>query len=93
MKHLLFLVTTALLLVCFVIAMWRDTHKEWTRYQGHFLGTLAKDERRGLSSGIDQVILPDLGTVDRCTTCHVAIDRPKLALAEEPTPPSSSGSS
>lgn len=84
MKQLIFLITTALLFVLFLVAIWVDTHKEWTRYQGQFLKTLAKDERRGLTRGIDQILVPRLNAVDRCTTCHLAITRPTLALAEEP---------
>ncbi len=84
MRQLIFLITTALLAVLFVIAFWVDTHKEWTRYQGQFLKTLAKEERRGLTRGIDQVLIPNLDAVDRCMTCHLAITKPTLALAEEP---------
>ena len=84
MKRLLFLLLTGLLTVLFVVAMWRDTNREWTRHQGKFIGTLAKDERAGVTGGIKQIIVPDLKRVDRCTTCHVAIDKPQLALGEEP---------
>jgi len=84
MKRALFLVLTALLSALFVITMWQDTRREWTRYQGQFLKTLAADERRGLTGGIKQLIVSDLKRVDRCTTCHLAVDRPQLALAEEP---------
>jgi len=84
MKRLLFLVFTALLTVLFVVAMWRDTNREWTSYQRAFRKTLAKDERRGVTGGIKQIIVADLDRVDRCTTCHVAIDKPQLALGEEP---------
>ena len=84
MRQLIFLITTALLFVFTLIAMWDDTHKDWTRYQGQFLKTLAKDERRGVTRGIDQVLIPNLDVVDRCMTCHLAITKPNLALAEEP---------
>ena len=84
MKRLLFLVFTALLSLLFVVAFWQDSNREWTRYQRQFLGHLRKDERRGLTGGIKQVIVSDLKRIDRCTTCHMAIDQPQLALAEEP---------
>src|SRR3989338_4740721 len=84
MKRVLFLALTAFLFVLFVLTMWQDTHREWTRYQGRFLRTLEPHERRGLTGGITQVIVSDLHRVDRCTTCHLAIDKPQLALAEEP---------
>lgn len=84
MKRIFFLVSTAALTVLFVFAWWEDTHREWTVYQRRFLKTLTREERRNVGSGIQQVIVSDLDRVDRCTTCHLAIDKPQLALAEEP---------
>ncbi len=84
MKRLLFLALTGSLALLFVITMWQDTNREWTRYQRQFVRSLSKDERRGAQTGIRQLIVPGLERVDRCTTCHMAIDKPQLALAEEP---------
>ena len=84
MKRLAFLLVTAALTLLFVVAVWQDTTREWTRYQGRFLKTLQPSERRGMTGGIKQLIVKDLKRVDRCTTCHLAIDKPQLALAEEP---------
>lgn len=84
MKRMLFVILTGVLAALFALTMWIDTDREWTRYQRQFLKTLKKEERRGLLGGIKQVILQDLDRVDRCTTCHLAIDKPQLALAEEP---------
>jgi mono/diheme cytochrome c family protein len=84
MRRVLFLVFSGVLALLFLIALWQDTNREWTRYQRQFLKTLAKDERRGISGGIHQAIAWDLRRVDRCTTCHLAIERPQVALSEEP---------
>ncbi len=84
MKRILFLVFSGLLALLFVMTMWQDTNREWTHYQRRFLKTLAKDERRNVPTGIQQLLVASLDRVDRCTTCHVAIDKPQLALAEEP---------
>ena len=84
MKRILFVAWTALLAGLFVLSYWEDSSPEWTTYQRRFLHSLSKDERRTLRSGIKQLIVSDLGRVDRCTTCHVAIDKPQLALAEQP---------
>ena len=84
MKRVFFLILTGLLTLFFIVSMWQDTDREWTRTQHQFFKTLAKDERRGLTGGIKQTIVNDLRRVDRCTTCHLAIDKPQLALAEEP---------
>ena len=84
MKRVYFLAITGLLALLFVISVWQDTDREWTRTQHTFFKTLAKDERRGMTGGIKQTIVNDLDRVDRCTTCHLAIDKPQLELAEEP---------
>lgn len=39
-----------------------------------------------ISIGIEQIVLPELGVVDRCPTCHVAIDRPGFDGPEVPEP-------
>jgi len=84
MKRVLFLLFSGLLAAFFIVAWWQDSNRGWTKYQKQFRGTLAKEEKRSAPSGIKQVIVQELGVVDRCTTCHVAIDKPQLALAEEP---------
>ena len=84
MKRLLFNLLTALLTLVFFIELARDTNSEWARTQHRFVKTLASDERRGVKGGIQQLIIKDLHRVDRCTTCHLAIDKPQIALGEEP---------
>ena len=84
MKRLVFLILAGFLMLLSVMAMWQDTNREWTRYQSQFFRTLRKEERRNATGGIKQIIVKDLHRVDRCTTCHVAIDKPQLTLAEEP---------
>ncbi len=84
MKRVIFVLLSGALVALFMLAMWQDTTREWTHPQQAFRNTLAKEERSGLHPGIHQMILADLNRVDRCTTCHVAIDKPQLALAEEP---------
>src|SRR3989338_3957257 len=84
MKRLLFLAVSALLAALFVAALWEDRNREWTVYQRRFLHSMKKEERRGLTVGIRQLLATDLHRVDRCMTCHMAIDKPHLALAEEP---------
>jgi len=84
MKRLLFVICTAALAALFLASFWADSNREWTAYQRRFFTSLKKNERRGLTGGIKQMIVSDLNRVDRCTTCHLAIDKPALALAEQP---------
>ena len=84
MKRLLFLIFTSVLAVVFLVAVWQDTNRGWTHYQRRFVRTLERDQRRKIPTGIQQIIVKDLERVDRCTTCHIAVDRPQFALGEEP---------
>ncbi|MBI2884854.1 MAG: c-type cytochrome [Candidatus Omnitrophica bacterium] len=84
MKRILFLLFTLILTGLFGVVVWMDTAREWTGYQRQFFHSLTRAERKGLAGGIHQVALEDLRRIDRCTTCHVAIDKPQLALAEQP---------
>ena len=84
MRRIVFLLLTATLTALFLLAVSQDTIREWTLTQGRFFKTLKPEERRGVPGGIQQIIVNDLQRVDRCTTCHVAIEKPQLALAEEP---------
>lgn len=84
MKRLAFVGLSACLVLLFAISFAIDLTREWTGYQRRFLRSLSQDERRGVPTGIQQIQVKSLTRVDRCTTCHVAIDKPHLALAEEP---------
>ena len=76
MKRLLFVILTGSLTALFFFACWQEATREWTGYQRRFFHTLSNAERRGLRGGIKQIIVSDLRRIDRCTTCHVAIDQP-----------------
>ncbi len=84
MRRVLFVFLSGLLALLFVVAVARDVDREWFAYQRKFMKTLDKQERKSVKGGIQQTIIKDLNRVDRCTTCHLAIDKPQLALAEEP---------
>ncbi|MBI4340859.1 MAG: c-type cytochrome [Candidatus Omnitrophica bacterium] len=84
MKRVLFVILSALLTALFFLALGQDMTREWTGYQSKFFRTLSQAERQGISGGIKQIIVSDLNRIDRCTTCHLAIDKPQMALAEEP---------
>jgi mono/diheme cytochrome c family protein len=79
-----------LLAVVAAIAPARDLFRDWRQYQRQYLRLVhgrpdaAQLERR-FSGGIQQIWIPDLQVVDRCTTCHVALKEPNLAdVSEQP---------
>jgi mono/diheme cytochrome c family protein len=67
-----------ILVISLAIAPAKGVFREWRSYQRGYLKLIAKRgdavtlERR-FEPGIQQVWKPELGVVDRCTTCHVAM--------------------
>lgn len=82
-------VLAGLLLITVVLAFVREYGSGWGRVQSrypsvraaHGLLPPARDEFR---PGVQQIYLPALGRIDRCSTCHLGIDNPRLAGAPEP---------
>ncbi len=77
-------VVSAALLIALAIAPAKDHFSEWHGYQGRYL-SLIRDRgdaislRRRVQPGIQQTWLPELGVVDRCTTCHQGLKESSLA--------------
>lgn len=85
MKRLLFMLFSAALAALFLAALWQDANRGWGRYQRQFFGSLEQSERKlSGGGGIKQIIVKDLDRVDRCTTCHLAMERPQLAMDAQP---------
>ena len=72
-----------LFLVFLAIAPAKNHFSEWRHYQNQYLGLIrgrseAVTLRRHFQGDIQQIWLPDLGVVDRCTTCHVGLKEATL---------------
>jgi len=75
-----------LLLISLAIAPAKNHFSEWRHYQKQYLALI---QSRGDAvtlqrhfhehDGIQQIWLPQLGVVDRCTTCHVGLKEASLA--------------
>ena len=76
-------VVSLVLLLALAIAPAKDHFAQWHSYQRHYL-TLIHDRgdavslRRRFQPGIHQIWLPELGVVDRCTTCHLGLNEASL---------------
>ena len=75
-----------LLLISMAIAPAKNHFSEWRHYQKQYLKLIAsRGEAVTLQrhfhehDGIQQIWLPQLGVVDRCTTCHVGLKEASLA--------------
>ena len=79
-----FAAASVLLAVVAAIAPARDFFRDWRQYQRQYLRLVhgrpdgAQLERR-FSGGLQQIWIPELQVVDRCTTCHVALKEANLA--------------
>jgi mono/diheme cytochrome c family protein len=79
-------VVSLLLLISLAIAPAKNHFSEWRHYQKQYLALI---QSRGDAvtlqrhfhehDGIQQIWLPQLGVVDRCTTCHVGLKEASLA--------------
>ncbi len=85
----------ALLSVVFVavlaISPVKDLRREWKRYKGDYarFAQTRPDTKRLLTdyrSELDQIWIPEMNVVDRCTTCHQGILQTSLADDSVPQP-------
>lgn len=86
-------VVSLLFLASMAIAPAKNFFSEWRHYQHGYLSTIrnrseANTLRRHFEGGIQQIWLPELGVVDRCTSCHVGLKEASLAdVATQPYRP------
>ena len=86
-----------MLLVLLAIVPAKDHFREWLHYQNEYHTPDSQSRRRAsrlarrFQGGVQQIWMPELGVVDRCTTCHVALKEASLAGVEtqpfRPHPP------
>lgn len=89
--RLAFAISSVAFVVALAISPIKDLRREWKRYKREFtrFAQTRPDTKRLLADfnpGIDQIWLPEMGVVDRCTTCHQGISQPSLAAASVPQP-------
>src|SRR6476661_8158734 len=70
-------VVSLLLLISLAIAPAKNYFSQWRHYQKDYLKMVrgrgdALTLQRHFQGDIQQIWLPEIGVVDRCTTCHVA---------------------
>jgi cytochrome c1 len=75
---------SVILLALLAIAPAKHFFADWHVYQRGYVRLIAKRSdavtlRRHFEPGIQQIWLPEMGVVDRCTTCHSALKEPSLA--------------
>jgi len=81
---------SVLFLISLAIAPAKDHFSEWRHYQHEYQRLIrgradAVTLQRHFQPGLQQTWLPELGVVDRCATCHVAVK--EASLADVPVEP------
>ena len=89
--RLAFAVASVVFVIVLAISPVKDLRREWKQYKRAYVQFAQKrpDTKRLLADfrpGIDQIWIPEMGVVDRCTTCHQGITLPTLAEASVPQP-------
>lgn len=83
-------VVSLIFLASMAIAPAKNHFSEWRRYQHGYLRMIrnrseANMLQRHFPGGIQQIWLPELGVVDRCTSCHVGLKEGSFAdVATQP---------
>jgi len=77
-------VVSMLFLISLAIAPAKNHFSEWRHYQKAYLRMIgdrgdAITLHRHFQGGLQQIWLPELGVVDRCTTCHVGLKEASLS--------------
>ena len=77
-------VVSVILLLSLAIAPAKNHFSEWRHYQKSYLAMIrgrgeAITLQRHFQSGIQQIWHPELGVVDRCTSCHVGLKEVSLS--------------
>jgi cytochrome c1 len=77
-------VVSLLLLLALAIAPAKEHFSQWHSFQRKYLALIrdrgdAISLRRRFEPGIHQIWLPELGVVDRCTTCHLGLKEASLS--------------
>lgn len=86
-------VVSLIFLASMAVAPSKNFFSEWRHYQRGYLSMIrnrseANTLRRHFQGGIQQIWLPELGEVDRCTSCHVGLKEGTLAdVATQPYRP------
>ena len=81
--RLIFAVSSVVFLIVLAISPVRDYLSDWRRYERDYVrfAESRPDTKRLLADfrpEIDQIWIPQMQVVDRCTTCHQGITRPSL---------------
>ena len=86
--EILLITGAALLLFLTFLSFGKDSTVEWKSVQSEFLelaaAKIGADKAKEFQTGIHMIWKPDIKVVDRCKTCHMAIDIPGFEGEKQP---------
>ncbi|MBI3333057.1 MAG: c-type cytochrome [Candidatus Omnitrophica bacterium] len=84
----LFLLSSFGLGLLFLVLVFQETFPEWKMVQGEYYRRLAQvtgdPSKAGTPLKILQIYLPEFHRTDRCITCHVGVDNPRMKDQPQP---------
>jgi mono/diheme cytochrome c family protein len=85
----IFGIVSVLLLIVLAVSPLKDYNREWRSWQKDFNKMIEEypEQIEAIDIGIKQVWVEELDRVDRCISCHVAMDEELLENAEQPFSP------
>ncbi len=85
----IYAVASLIFFMVLAISPAKDYFSEWRRYQKEYNQLLAAQPRRlkPIEIAIKQIWNPELGRVDRCTSCHLGLEEKNLVAAKQPFTP------
>lgn len=89
--RLVFTVSSVLFVSVLAVSPVKDSLREWRRFKKDYVryAETQPDTKRLLADvqpGVDQIWIPDMNVVDRCTTCHQGITQASLRDTSVPQP-------
>ncbi len=87
-RHMIFAVIMVAILIILMVIFSKEAGKEWMTFQKSYNEKLSdklnKPEFRNTPLKVNQIWIPQLNAIDRCTTCHAGVENP--LFANEPQP-------
>ncbi len=84
----LFLLSSFGMTLMFLVLVGQETLPEWVGTQREYHRRLAKatgdPSRAGAPLKVRQIYLPEFNRIDRCVTCHMGVDNPRMADQPQP---------
>lgn len=87
-RNKIFAAVVIIIIILLLVIFYREHTKEWIAYQKTYYEKVAaklnKPEFANKPPKINQIWIPDLNAIDRCTTCHMGMENP--LFVDEPQP-------